>query len=566
MSSVVHENSQSQTAVEAHNANHSGSMVSHREQLAAILLFLFSFAYLCIFRRHSSIEPDEGIILQGAERILRGEVPYRDFFTFYTPGSFYFLAVLFKFFGDSFILARTSIAVAGAVSALITFLLARRVCSLGIALFAGVLTTVAGCAYRFLVLHNWYSTMLCCLGLYSAIRLYETKRSAWALGVGFLSALTFLVEQSKGAGLCLGIVLGFVILRLTNRALVVRKTLILAMGVGFVFPFLVTGVFFATEHSLSLMVQSCLWPLRHYTQANHVPYGWQNWSADSINIIFRSGPIWLRVMKVVAISPGLVVPSIPIVAIMVLVYWTLPLSRRQTTTEMGWYYVLTCSALCGLLLSVVTVRADVIHFMYLAPLWYIVLAWIFGSFHLHSRLWLAVRPFFIMYAGLAFGLLGLVLLLNATGAHIRIPTRRGTITVSKHDNVLGGVQTFVAPGQTLFVYPYRPLYNYLAATRNPSRYDYFQPGMNTEAQALDIIDSLKSQPPAAVLFEPWFAEKIANSWPGTPVGAFAKDQVADYIVRNYRVCKMIQSADDSQFEFMVRKQEVCPSSPSMGKQ
>ena len=558
MSSVVHENSQTQTSIAAHEANHSRLIVAHREQFIAILLFLFSFAYLCIFRRHSSIEPDEGIILQGAERVLRGEVPYRDFFTFYTPGSFYFLAVLFKLFGDSFIVARISIAAAGAVSALITFLVARRVCSLGIALFAGLLATVAGCAYRFLVLHNWYSTVLCCLGLYAAIRLYETKRSAWALGVGFLAALTFLVEQSKGTGLCLGIVLGFVILRLTNRPLVVRKNLILAMSAGFVCPFLLTAGFFASQHSLAFMFQSWLWPLRHYTRANHVPYGWQNWSAESINVIFRSGPIWLRVIKVIAISPGLIVPLIPIVAIGVLVYWTLRSTRSERTSEIAWYYVLICSVLCGLLLSVVTVRADVIHFMYLAPLWYIVLGWIFGSTDLHSRFWIAIRPFFIMYVGLAFGLLGLVLLLNATGAHIGIATRRGEITVSKNDTVLEFIQTYVTPGQPLFVYPYRPLYNYLTATRNPSRYDYFQPGMNTEAQALDIADSLKSQPAAAVLFEPWFTEKIANSWPGTPVGAFAKDPVADYIVSNYRVCKILYSADDSEFEYMVRRESVCP--------
>jgi hypothetical protein len=42
------------------------------------------------------MDPDEGIILQGAERILRGQVPYRDFFSFFTPGSYYLLALLFK--------------------------------------------------------------------------------------------------------------------------------------------------------------------------------------------------------------------------------------------------------------------------------------------------------------------------------------------------------------------------------------------------------------------------------------------------------------------------------------
>ncbi|MBK1662641.1 hypothetical protein, partial [Paracraurococcus ruber] len=44
---------------------------------------------------------DEGIILVGAERVLQGEVPYRDFWTMYGPGQFYLLAALQQVFGIS---------------------------------------------------------------------------------------------------------------------------------------------------------------------------------------------------------------------------------------------------------------------------------------------------------------------------------------------------------------------------------------------------------------------------------------------------------------------------------
>src|ERR1700751_4476719 len=103
MSSIVQEKSEAPTGIDARGTSHSALSFSHREDVVAVLLFLFSLAYLCIFRRHTSLEPDEGIVVQGAERILGGEVPYRDFFTFYTPGSFYFVALLFKLFGDSLV-------------------------------------------------------------------------------------------------------------------------------------------------------------------------------------------------------------------------------------------------------------------------------------------------------------------------------------------------------------------------------------------------------------------------------------------------------------------------------
>ena len=111
-----------------HDARKKGGS-DYLEWALGVLIFIVSLLYLFLFRRHSGMDPDEGIVLQGADRVLRGEVPYRDFFSFYTPGSFYLVAALFKLFGNSFLVARTSIAVVGAGCSVITYLLALRVCS-----------------------------------------------------------------------------------------------------------------------------------------------------------------------------------------------------------------------------------------------------------------------------------------------------------------------------------------------------------------------------------------------------------------------------------------------------
>jgi hypothetical protein len=115
----------------------------------------------------------------------------------------------------------------------------------------------------------------------------------------------------------------------------------------------------------------------------------------------------------------------------------------------------------------------------------------------------------------------------------------------------------VKPGGNLVVYPYLPLYNYLSETSNPSRFDFFQPGMNTPKQALEIIDSLR-RTASPVLFEPQFLEKIANSWPGTSLDVFATDPISDFTARNYRVCQNLTSPEDWRFEFMVRRETSCP--------
>src|SRR5215469_17142678 len=127
----------------ASKAGGTSTRPSTPERAIPLLIFVFCCAYLYLFRHYSTLEPDEGIVLRGAERILAGQIPYRDFFTFYTPGTLYLVAGLFRVFGDSFAVARISLAITGAICSVVTYALARRVCSRGMALFAAVLATTA---------------------------------------------------------------------------------------------------------------------------------------------------------------------------------------------------------------------------------------------------------------------------------------------------------------------------------------------------------------------------------------------------------------------------------------
>src|SRR6266700_1013124 len=490
------------------SASHSGSWnsVSHRDRFIAVLVFVMSLAYLSIFRHYTSLEPDEGIVLQGAERILRGEVPYRDFFSFYTPGSFYLAGFLFRVAGDSLVVARIGLAVVGAICSVITYLLARRVCSRGIAVFAATLTTSTGFAYRFLVLHNWDSTLLACIAVYSAVRLLELHKISWALATGCFSSLTILSEQSKGAGLCLGIAVGFLSLRILERRPLFRSSEFASILSAFLLPIITVCVYFGMEGSIGTMLRDWLWPLRHYTQANHVPYGWQNWSDNARQMIFYSGPVGLRIVKFLAVSPGLMVPVLPLVGLGLFGFWVVRWRREDFIEGHRRYYLLISATCSGLFISVVIVRADIIHLMYLAPLWYVLLAWVLGSSELRSPILARVRPYLSALVTVSFGTMALALLLVATSARNQIETPRGTINTTGNDSVIEYVRTHVAPGQEMLVYPYLPLYNYLTETRGPSRFDYFQPGMNTPAHAQEIITSLKSHRESAVLFEPWFPE------------------------------------------------------------
>jgi 4-amino-4-deoxy-L-arabinose transferase-like glycosyltransferase len=531
-------------------------------RLIAGLLFALSLAYLLAFRRYTTMEPDEGILLQGVQRILHGQVLYRDFFSFFTPGSYYFLALIFGIFGNSFLVARTVLAVIGAVCSVVSYLLARRVCSQGTALITAALVTLTTLPYRFLVLHNWDSTLWACLAIYCAVRFIERPHWIWAFSLGSFASFTTLFEQSKGAGLCLGLGLGIGILVLAGgRRDLLQRSSVAGILTGLSWPWLITFVYFAAHHSVPVMLADWLWPLQHYSLANRVPYGYQNWSDSTRHLLFGSGSLGMRVLKALIVSPWFFLPVFPIGALGLLAYWTITI-RRDARSLRAAYYVMTTAVLSGLLLSIVTVRADIIHFMYLQPLFCLVLAWVIDGRDIPGQWFKRLRPALAVFMVVALLLaVAVPLWLRTASASNRIVTRRGTIYAPARDSALEVTLARVPANESVLVYPYLPLYYYLTDTSNPTRYDYFQPGMNTPAQAQEIISQIQSGKVRVVLFESSFPEKIPNSWPQTPLGAIANDPVADSIVHRYRSCEILNSAEQWKFLFMVLKDLPCPETP-----
>ena len=215
-------------------------------------------------------------------------------------------------------------------------------------------------------------------------------------------------------------------------------------------------------------------------------------------------------------------------------------------------------AIGGLLVSVIVGRADIIHFMYLLPLFALVLAWLIDGRDIPGRTFSFVRPVFVAYVAIAFLLFSVPLLLRATDASHKIETRRGVIAAPAADTVIDYVQAHTVPGETILVYPYLPLYYYLTDTYSPSAYEYFQPGMHTPQQAAEMLGDARGKTRARDTVRGSFWEKIPNSWPSTPISAIAHDSLTDYIQHEYRSCQLLHSGGGSRFVFMVRRDLPCP--------
>jgi 4-amino-4-deoxy-L-arabinose transferase-like glycosyltransferase len=560
---------------------------SLRELGIALLLFALSALYLRLFYDYSNLLPDEGIVLDGAQRILQGQVLYRDFFSYLTPGSYYWMTALFKVFGSSILVARAALMVYSSLFSAVTYLLARRVCSHWNALFA-ILPTVFVCMpFEFQALHNWDSTLWALLAVYCAVRWIEVltvsprphrfalpvekepgvTRSGvrtgpdsrltwpWALATGTFVALTVLFEQSKGAGLVLGLVLGFFILRLCAPSSVrfdVKALTALAFGLGV--PILLTVAYFALHRSLPQMMTDLLWPFRHYSAANKLPYGF----VVSIWQGLVQGSLGSRAMGVFILSPLLLLSALPIFAVPVAACAALQLRKNREAGGAAGHYLLLSTTFLGLLLSTIaTGRPDATHIIFEAPLFCLVLGWMAEA--PRTSFLRAARTLGVSYVLISFAALGAALLIGTLTAKYKIETRRGALRASAPYGAFEYIQSHIKSREKILVYPYQPLLYYLTATDDVSRYEYLFPGMNTAAQFEDIERNLEATRPAAVLFNPDFLVLVPSLCPNVSAKSLAAiDPVATYLARNYRVCRTFDGPGlQWHVIFMVRKNLSC---------
>jgi hypothetical protein len=526
----------------------------------AVMLFVGSCLYLLRVCSYTTLFHDEGIVLQGAQRILQGQVLYRDFFAFITPGSYYWMALLFRVFGSSILVARAALVIYGALFSVLTYLISRRVCSRWVSSIAASLVTITCVPYYFIAVHNWDSTLWAYFAIYCAIRLLESRHWTWAALMGSFAAFTCLSEQSKGGGLVLGATLGLVVVFWRGNA---RATLKGSpwggLFAGFAWPFVATMLYFGFQHGLVQMLAAWFWPFQHYSAVNRAFYGQFELTAGDVHALL-SGSWALRLIAVFAIAPCFLVPALPVLAVGTLAIGIHRLRRRGRLSETWRYYVVVSAMLVGLLLATLaTGRPDLIHLMFEAPMFFLVLAWGMGGRDLPSPHFKGLEPITISLVVVSFAAFGIALLWAPLNAHHRLETRRGVLITRERDGALEEVLSQIPAGTSTFVYPNDPLYYYLTATKNPTAFDELYPGSTTPAQFRTAINEIQADRTPVIILETDFLAKLPASRSSMPLSFLvSKDFDAEYIFAEYKVCRTLRSAlQHSTFVLLARRDLTC---------
>lgn len=478
-----------------------------RDWLIAALIFATSAIYFSCFYNFGRLDPDEGIILQGAQRILQGQVLYRDFFSFLTPGSYYWFALFFRIFGSSILVARLVLLAEGALLSVFTYLLSRRVCSRWTAFLASILVTMTGLPDRFVVLHNWDSSLWACFALYFAILFLQRPKPIYLFATGWFTAMTCLFEQTKGAGVLFGLGFGTLILMAGDPGSLAnaKRKFLTALVAGFAVPLLVTFAYFSIHRALPQLLADWFWPVHHYAAVNRAPYGFLNSARESLGPM-QNEPWGWRLFTAIVTGPWSIIPTLPLISVVALIYWNQKKLRTKSVQQTRAYFVVISAAVVGLLVTMLQAgRPDFSHLVYISPMLFVTLAWIMDGHMLPSfvRPALPLAVFALVVSCLGFSLAFVAPPLTAE--HV-LQTRRGTLKGIHPDEILAYIRRNVPAGQKIVVYPYQPLYYYLSATFSPSHFEYLMPGFHTREQFEQLVNEIDADQTRLVFSRPRFAK------------------------------------------------------------
>ena len=455
---------------------------------------------------------DEGIYFEGARRVLAGQVPYRDFFNLTGPGTFWLQAAVFRLFGESFRIGRLLMAVDLALLAALVYWLTAKLAGRGPAAFVTLFFVALDTSnlHALVANHRWDSCALAMTAVVLGFVAMERDRR-WLWGIAGVSAAWAAWITPTVLALTLALA-AWVAARRDLRSRLVPY--LAGVALASAAPLL----YLASRAALFDMVRHMLWSGSNYPRANTVSYGmviggWSGVLADAAGV--------QRVLITIILFFIVIPAYLPLANFLA---WPLRLWReRRLDREI--LYLLTAAA--GLWLSAYPWFLG--HLINAAAPAFVLGGTLIHRIARRGRAPLAVASCFC-------SVLFLWNTLRPGWSAPKAATRVGPVHGHPSDLAMArNVAATIGPGQTLFVFPYKPIIYFLTGGRNPTRYSFLQPSMMNDRDELSVLDDLRRRPPEWVFYEHVPPESYLRIWPGSDPARLRLNRIEDFLVTEYQV-------------------------------
>lgn len=458
--------------------------MNHKWIIPSVLtLATFAF-YLYSQRAHPLIGEEFMLFIQG-ERIINGEVPYRDFFQFITPGSIYIAGLLFKIFGIKLSVMKVYIALTGSVIVMLTYLLSIKIiANRYLSLLPVFLVIFYSIPQAPLFYHHWNAEVFI---LFTALfALCYIKEGSWLklFISGACAGLAFLFLQHKGI-----LILSALIIFLFIDALINKKssgTSLVVTFSGFLLPLIPFFIYLFLNGATGRFLYNCFyWVVDSYSPFNSLP-----------EYLYFEKRTFFHYLQTEGVIPALIKTRhylfIGYLPIFILIYGIIELIKNFNKNIL---YIYLSSLF--LFLSVLQ-RPDFINIIYVCQIHFILLGYYMQKFFdknsiksLAGYLILGLLMFNILYGCLTS-------IRNISALKYPLKTERGIIYFRSMNEMKEYSEIFSLlegelKNKRIFVYNWSTFLYFLTGKKNYTSYDSFLPAYNTEEQMQELIDELKNE-------------------------------------------------------------------------
>jgi 4-amino-4-deoxy-L-arabinose transferase-like glycosyltransferase len=448
---------------------------------------------------------DEGIYLEAAWRILHGQKLYVDFFGYMTPGSYWTQVLAFRLLGMTQIAGRAPVIFYLSLDCALIYWLVARYASRA----AGFVTSLLFLAFQtadatmVTAQHRWDSGALALASIALVVGAESEWRRLRLAASGILIAFATLVTPSIGlVGL---VTLAWLLWPAGQRVRAGWYLLGLSIaGIAMAIALWVNGILLA-------LLQQLVWLSRNYSSANVMHYGS---IIGGYGALFEGSGVWEWPIRFGVVF-CLALPAIlPIVALVGGGLWL----RSMIP------YLLLCVIA---LVASTHPRSDVAHLAYVSALPYAVAGiLVYRLVPGRPRAWIA-----IVMAGWA----AIFALQVQLPRLVPLQTPVGEVRANAQEApVIQQILARVQPRQSLFVYPYKPLFYFLTQAVNPTRYSYLQSGLMTDADVGLAFSALRAHPPEWVLYMDLTQAEFERVFPSAKGINSHHPELENWIKANYR--------------------------------
>lgn len=419
---------------------------------------------------------DEGVLLNGAVRILHGSRLYVDFFEFLPPGGFIVTAAWFRIAGISLLSARllTLLIITGV--ACFTYLACLKACRQA---FYPALIVIAWLVmtqgFWTQLSHHWLTTLFSMIVVWSALSNLDQPipRLSEPLIAGLAAGWAAMTVETSGALVMLAGAAAFAGSRRPKAQL---TAFVAASAVA---PAALLGYLVAEHTVRAAFADVVVFAATHYASIQWVPFGyWPNIQNFPLIFIF------------------------PVAALVVLLCVVRSWPGCLRDHRFG---VCIAFALAGFIGCYP--RSDASHIGFTAPLAFPLLTYCLKDLTADRLRKFRVAALigglivFCFPTGFAYGVMSRMALHAPTA-----PTARGSAAFLGGAVGVGALAARIAQtpaGQSYFFYPFIPVMSFLTAREQVSRYDIFTPDYTTPAQYRETCLAVMRQASWIVIDRSW---------------------------------------------------------------